>query len=410
MESFEVKLEKYADLALKVGINLQKNQTLVINAPIDSAVFVRQVAKKAYFYGAKNVHIEWHDEETTLIKYQHAPDEAFKEYPLWKAKGFEEMAADGAAFLSISATNPDLLKDVDPERIAVANKTSALALQEFKKYTQTAKVSWAIVSVPTKEWAAKVFPNSDVDRQVDLLWEKIFMVTRIDQENPIDAWKIHINNLKARLTYLNDTKFRRLHFKAPGSNLTAELPDSHLWIGGGIKNAQGIDFVPNMPTEEVFTLPLKTGVNGTVKSTKPLNYGGKLIEDFSLTFEKGRIVDYSATVGYESLKKLIETDEGAHYLGEIALVPHHSPVSNSNVVFYNTLFDENASVHLALGMAYPLCIKNGGQMSKEELEENGANTSLIHIDFMIGSEEMDIDGETSDGKIIPVFRKGNWAI
>ncbi|KAB3529987.1 aminopeptidase [Alkaliphilus pronyensis] len=408
MSTFDVKLDKYAQVALGVGLNLQKGQTLCISAPIASVEFVRRVTKKAYLSGAKNVYVDWNDEEITLIKYLHGSDEAFKEFPTWKAKGLEEMAAEGAAFLTISATNPDLLKDVDANRIAIANKTASIALQEFKKYIQSAKVSWGIVSVPTIEWAKKVFPNVDEGTAVELLWEKVFMVTRINEENPVEAWKAHVNNLKTKLLYLNNSSFKRLHLRGPGTELTAELPDNHVWIGGGIKNQKGIDFVPNMPTEEVFTTPLKTGVNGRVKSTKPLNYGGKLIEDFTLTFENGRIVDFNAAVGYESLKKLIETDEGSHYLGEIALVPHDSPVSNSDIVFYNTLFDENASVHLALGMAYPLCIEGGGKMTKEELEEKGANTSLTHVDFMIGSDKLDIDAETKDGEIKPLFRNGNW--
>lgn len=410
MEQFQNMLDKYAELAVRVGVNIQKDQTLVINAPIASADFVRLVTKKAYWAGAKNVYVDWHDEEIALIKYLHAPIESFSEFPLWKAKGYEEMAAQGAAFLSISATNPDLLKEVDPERIALANKTSAVAMQGYRQYSQTGKVSWGIVSVPTFEWASKVFPSAPSEEVINLLWEKIFTVTRVDQDNPIAAWQQHIQQLKERLTYLNTKRFKKLYFKGGGTDLSLELHKEHQWIGGGLSNEKGIYFVPNMPTEEVFTMPLKKSVNGIVSSTKPLNYGGKLIQNFTITFEQGRIINFTAEEGYETLKKLIETDEGSHYIGEVALVPHHSPVSNSNVIFYNTLFDENASIHLALGNAYPLCIKNGGQMTKEELEEKGANTSLVHVDFMIGSEDMNIDGETTQGEIFPVFRKGNWVL
>ncbi|TDT51342.1 aminopeptidase [Fonticella tunisiensis] len=409
MEKFNEKLDKYAELAVRVGINIQPGQTLVIMAPIESADFVRRAAKKAYEAGAKNVHVEWSDEELTLIKFMNAPDEAFKEYPLWKAKGYEEMAKEGAAFLSISASNPDLLKDVDPERVATANKARAQALQEYRKYIQAGKVSWAIVSVPTEEWSAKIFPNLSKEERIESLWENIFKVTRVDTEDPVKAWKEHIENLNNKLNYLNNKKFKKLYYRAEGTDLIIELPEKHIWTGGGLTNEKGVYFVPNMPTEEVFTVPLRTGISGTVRSTKPLNYGGNVVENFTLTFENGRIIDFTAEKGYDTLKRLIEIDEGSHFIGEVALVPHNSPVSNSGVIFYNTLFDENASCHLAIGSAYPLCIEGGAEMSKEELEKNGANTSLIHVDFMIGSKDLDIDGETADGKRVAVFRKGNWA-
>jgi aminopeptidase len=409
MENFEHYLDKYAELAIKVGINIQAGQTLIIMAPIASYKFVRKTAKKAYESGAKNVHIEWSDDQISLIKFQNAPDEAFKEFPAWRAKGLEEMAKEGAAYLSIYAPNPDLLKDIDPDRVAAANKTSAEALQGFNHYIKTSKISWALISVPTEEWAAKVYPELSTEQGMEKLWESIFMATRVDTENPVQAWKEHSDQLQNKVDYLNAQKFHKLHYQAAGTDLTVELPENHLWIGGGSINSKGTFFVPNLPTEEVFTLPLKEGVNGVVTSTKPLNYAGNLIDKFTLTFEKGRIVDFTAETGYESLKRLIETDEGAHYLGEIALVPHQSPISNLNVVFYNTLFDENASSHLAIGSAYPICLEEGADMSKEELEKQGANTSLVHVDFMIGSVEMNIDAETTDGKRVPLFRNGNWA-
>jgi aminopeptidase len=409
MDNFEKNLEKYAELAIKVGINIQKDQTLVINAPISAAEFVRKAAKKAYEAGAKNVHVEWNDEQLALIKFLNAPDQAFKEYPMWRAKGYEQMAKEGAAFLSISASNPDLLKDVNPDRIATANKTAAAAMQGYKEYVLSDKNSWTVISVPTKEWALKVFPDMNEDKAVESLWKSIFSATRVDTDDPVSAWNEHIDNLKTKLEYLNTKRFKKLYYKAPGTDLTIELPEKHQWLGGGSENEKGIYFIANMPTEEVFTLPVKEGINGVVSSAKPLNYGGNLIDKFTLTFEKGRIVDCTAEKGYETLKKLIETDEGSHYLGEVALVPHNSPISNSNITFYNTLFDENASSHLALGSAYKLCIEGGEKMSKEELEKNGVNTSLTHVDFMVGSPDMNIDGETADGKIEPVFRNGNWA-
>ncbi|MCM8710202.1 aminopeptidase [Clostridium sp. SYSU_GA19001] len=409
MNDFKTNLEKYAKLAVKIGINIQKGQTLVINAPLPAAEFVRAAAKKAYEAGAKNVHVEWADEEVTRIKYLNAPDEAFTEYPVWKAKGFEEMAKNGAGFLSISASNPDLLKGVDPERIATANKTASKALEGYRNYVMADKACWCVISVPTKEWAAKVFPELSAEESVEKLWENIFKATRVDREDPVAAWKEHTNNLNKKLDYLNGKRFKKLHFKSSVTDLTVELAEKHIWAGGGSTSESGTYFVANMPTEEVFTMPKKDGVNGVVKSTKPLNYSGNLIENFTLKFENGKIVDFSAEKGYETLKKLIETDEGSHYLGEVALVPHNSPISNTNIIFYNTLFDENASCHFALGKAYPTNLEGGASMSEEELVKNGANMSLTHVDFMVGSPDLNIDGETADGKLEPIFRNGNWA-
>lgn len=409
MTTFEQKLDRYAALAVKVGVNIQPGQTLVVNAPISAAEFVRKIARIAYETGAKNVHIEWNDDEVTRIKYDLAPDEAFKEYPLWKAKGFEEMAESGAAFLSIIASNPDLLKGVNPERISQANKVAGQAMSKYRSYAMADKVSWSVIAVPSPAWAAKVFPELDEQKQMESLWKAIFEATRADLDDPVKAWQEHNANLNQKVDYLNEKKYRFLHYKAPGTALTIELPKKHLWVGGGSENEKGNPFVANMPTEEVFTAPLKEGVNGVVRSTKPLSYGGNLIENFSLTFEKGRIVDFSAEAGSEVLKRLIETDEGSHYLGEVALVPHKSPISNTNLIFFNTLFDENASNHVAIGNSYAFCLEGGKSMSKEELEQHGMNASITHVDFMIGSAEMDIDGETAEGSKEPIFRNGNWA-
>ncbi len=409
MSSFEQNLEKYAELSVKIGVNIQPGQTLVVNAPISSAEFVRLVAIQAYEVGAKNVHVEWGDEELTKIKFEKAPEEAFKEYPMWKAKGYEDMAEEGSAFLFILANNPDLLKGIDPSRIATANRTSGKALEKYREYTMSDKVSWSVLAVPSKEWAKKVYPNIEESEQINKLWDAIFSATRIIQEDPILAWKEHDENLQKRLKLLNERKYKKLYYMGPGTDLTIELPEDHIWLGGGSKNDKDTYFFANIPTEEVFTLPLKTGINGVVSSTMPLNYAGTLIENFSLTFKDGRIVDFSAEEGYETLKHLIETDEGSHYLGEVALVPHDSPISNLNTIFYNTLFDENASCHLAIGNAYTPCIKDGSSLSKEELLEKGANSSLTHVDFMVGSNKLNIDGERADGAREAIFIEGNWA-
>jgi aminopeptidase len=409
MELFNQKLEKYAALAVQVGVNIQPGQTLVVTAPIIAAPFVRLVAKKAYEAGAKNVHIEWQDDESIRLKYDLAPDEAFLEYPMWRAKGWEEMAENNAAFLSVLAANPDLLKGIDPERIANANKTAGQALKGYRSYAMSDKISWSIVAVPSAAWAEKVFPNVEAEKREDALWDAIFAATRINTENPVQAWREHTDFLDSKASYLNAKKYKALRYQGPGTDLTIELPEGHIWVSAGSENAKGTVFVANMPTEEVFTAPLKEGINGTVRSTKPLNYSGTLINDFSLTFEKGRIVDVQAAEGAEVLKRLIETDEGSHFLGEVALVPHKSPISDTNLIFYNTLFDENASSHLAIGKAYAFCLEGGKSMSEEEQAAHGLNSSIVHVDFMIGSAELNIDGILADGTTEALFVNGNWA-
>ncbi|MBU8880491.1 aminopeptidase [Bacillus sp. FJAT-29790] len=409
MTDFHKNLEKYADLAVQVGVNVQKGQTLVINTTLDSAELVRLVVKKAYEAGAYNVIVNWTDDAVTKTKYDLAPDEAFNEYPEWRAKEMEALAENGAAFMSIVSASPDLLKGVKSERISNFQKAAGTALSKYRKFVMSDKVSWTVIAAPSAAWADKVFPNEPAETRVQKLWEAIFKATRTDLENPVEAWKKHDEALHEKVDYLNSKKYKKLHYKAPGTDLTIELPEKHLWVGAGSVNEKGHEFMANMPTEEVFTVPLRTGVNGTVSSTKPLSYGGNIIDNFTLTFENGRIVDVKAEEGEEILKQLVSTDEGSHYLGEVALVPFNSPISQSNLLFYNTLFDENASNHLAIGSAYAFCLEGGKQMSSDELKEHGLNDSLTHVDFMIGSAKMDIDGVKEDGTTEPVFRNGDWA-
>lgn len=409
MNDLETKLEKYAALAVEVGVNVQPGQTLVVNAPLITAPFVRKVVKRAYEKGAKNVHVDWSDEDVTRIKFELAPDEAFLEFPMWRAKGFEELAAGGAAYLYIDASNPDLLKGIDPQRIQNWRRTASAAMRPFNNYTMADKISWSIVAHPSQLWADKVFPALPAEERVDALWSAIFQATRIQEDDPVQAWKEHSRNLEAHAKRLNERKYKSLHYTTPGTDLTVELPKGHHWVAAESVNEKGIPFMANMPTEEVFTAPLKTGVNGTVRSTKPLSYAGNLIENFSLTFKDGRIVDFTADKGLDTLQRLIETDDGSHYLGEVALVPHESPISNSNLIFYSTLFDENASNHFAIGKAYPFTLEGGKNMSEDEVKAHGLNDSLTHVDFMVGSGEMDIDGILENGDAEPVFRKGKWA-
>lgn len=410
MNNFQSKLEKYAELVVKVGVNVQPKQTVLISAYLHDAPLVRLITKKAYQAGAKHVYIDWADEEITRTKYQLAPDEAFDEFPYWRAKEKEELAENGAAFVSIVSANPDLLQGVDPDRLSRASKAAGKALNKYRQYIQSDYVSWTVIGSASQSWADKVFPHLPEKDRVQQLWEAIFKACRIDQEDPVRAWKEHDQQLHKIVEYLNAKKYKKLHYRAPGTDLTIELPEKHVWVGAGSVNKDGIEFMANMPTEEVFTVPKRDGVNGYVTSTKPLSYNGNLIENFTLSFENGKITKVTAEKGEEILKHLIETDEGSHYLGEVALVPHNSPISQTNILFYNTLFDENASNHLAIGSGYAFCIKGGKEMTQEELKENGVNTSITHVDFMIGSEEMDIDGVTEDGKSEPIFRKGNWAL
>lgn len=407
--TFEAKLTKYAELAVKIGVNIQPNQYLYIAASIESAPFVQVVTKIAYEIGAKQVFVDYTDDQITRTRYELAPADSFDFFPPWKVQEREWLAEEGAAFMSIVSQSPDLLSGIDSKRIASFQKASGTALNKYRQYVQSDKISWTVIAAPSKQWARKVFPELPEEKQVEALWDAIFKATRADLDNPVEAWAQHNDNLHEKVDYLNNKNYAKLHYTAPGTDLTIELPKGHLWCGAGSINEKGEEFMANMPTEEVFTVPHKDGVNGYVSSTKPLSYGGNIIDNFKLTFENGRIVQVEAAQGEEVLKNLVATDEGSHYLGEVALVPFHSPISQSNILFYNTLFDENASNHLAIGSAYAFCIEGGKSMSSDELKAQGLNESITHVDFMIGSEQMNIDGVTADGQSEPVFRNGNWA-
>ncbi|SEH47460.1 aminopeptidase II. Metallo peptidase. MEROPS family M29 [Halobacillus karajensis] len=404
-------MEKYAELALRTGVNLQKDQLLMINSTIAGAEFTRIVARKAFEMGAKDVHINWGDDELTRMKYEHADQETLSNVPEWQKQQYTYFAEQGAAILSIRSTDPDLLKGIDAGKVAAATKARSEAMSKFRDYTMNDRIQWSIVSIPIPKWAQKIFPDKDEDTAVENLWEQIFSIVRVDREDPIAAWEEHNQTLIKAREYLNTKQYKKLVYKAPGTDLEVALPEGHIWKGGPAKTVkEGVQFNPNMPTEEVFTAPHKYGVNGKVSSTKPLNYGGNVIDKFTLTFQEGKVVDFTAEEGEETLKHLLETDEGSRRLGELALVPHESPISQSGLIFYNTLYDENASCHLALGKAYPNNMTGGSNMSEEELDQNGVNDSLSHVDFMMGSGELDIDGVLADGTEEPVMRKGSWAI
>ncbi|PFA62131.1 aminopeptidase [Bacillus sp. AFS015802] len=407
-QHFEKNLERYADLIVQVGLNLQKGQELVISAPVTAYEFVRLVTGKAYEAGALNVLTDFYDDELKKIRLESSSDDGLKAFPGWKAKGYIEMAENNVALLNLAAPNPSLLRDADPTRVAMLNRTSAEAMKDFSAYIGGGKISWLIAAIPTMEWAQTVFPELSQEDAFNKLWENIFYTTRTDQENTVELWETHINELNKNAKRLNEGNYKKLHYKGPGTDLTIEFHPRTKWISAEFTNDKGVPFVPNLPTEEVFSIPVKHGVNGVVTSTKPLNYSGTLIKDFSLTFKEGKVVEFTAEEGYETLKNLLETDEGASYLGEVALVPHDSPISNTNIIFNNTLFDENASCHIALGRALTVCVKDGRSLTAEELEEIGFNESMVHVDFMIGSSELDIDGEKEDGTIEPIFKSGDW--
>jgi aminopeptidase len=404
-------LEKYARLIVKTGLNIQKDQILVLTSPIECASFTRLVAQVAYEEGARDVVINWKDELFAKIRFLHAPAEVFKDFPQWEKDYYLSYVREGAAFLTIAASDPELLKEVDPQRVAQAQKTRSFALREFQERLMSNKNVWSIISIPTASWAQKVFPQLPAEAAIEKLWSAIVTAVRVDTADPAAAWEKHRDDLKKRMDFLNSHHFKFLHYKnAQGTDLQIELPDGHVWLGGSEYTPQGVEFIANMPTEEVFTVPHKKGANGTVVSSRPLNYNGNLIEKISLTFENGKIIHSAAGSAIASLQKLIETDEGSCYLGEVALVPQDSPISRSDIVFFNTLFDENASCHLAIGKAYPVCIKGNETMSKEELDQCGVNDSLVHVDFMIGTEDLEIMGITARGEEIPVFRNGNFAV
>ncbi|NLP44406.1 MAG: aminopeptidase [Peptococcaceae bacterium] len=402
--------QKYANLIVKVGLNLQQGQILVINSPLECAEFTRIVAETAYKEGAGDVVVSWNDDLFARIRFLHAPDSVFDKFPPWRKEFYMYYLKQGAAFFSINAEDPEIMKDVNPVRLAKQLKANNTALKEYREQLMADKNVWSLASVPIPAWAQKVFPDLPTEQAMEKLAEAILKAVRVNEEDPIAAWEEHKQNLKGRVEFLNNKRFKILHFKnSLGTDLKVELPEDHIWSGGSSFTPEGIEFIANMPTEEVYTLPKKTGVNGRVVSSMPLNYNGNLIEQFSLTFEDGKVTEYSAEKGLETLKTLLETDEGSRYLGEVALVPYNSPISQSKILFYNTLFDENASCHLALGKAYPTSIRNGEKLSAEELKKLGVNDSLVHEDFMIGTEDMEIIGRTFDGEEIAIFKQGNFA-
>lgn len=402
-------LKKYSMLAVNTGVNIKKNNILVITSPIETAEFARLIAKEAYNFGAKEVIVHYSDQQLTKIKLENSSLETISDYPSWMAEGYNYYARQGACFISIAASDPDGLKGVSVEKIGESQKARTTALKEYYNNSMSNKCRWCVLSVPTLSWAKKVFPNLSDEKALESLWDVIFKTVRVDTKDPIKAWENHNAYLEEKIKFMNDNNFKSVHLKSSnGTDLNIELPEGHIWAGGSEEDVKGIPFNANMPTEEIFTLPKKTGVNGIVYSSKPLSYGGNLIDNFSITFEDGRAIDFTAETGYDILKQMLESDEGAKYLGEVAFVPYNSPISNSKLIFFNTLFDENAACHLAFGRAYESCVKNADKYSEEELEKMGVNNSVIHVDFMIGTSDLEITGINKNGETIKIFSNGNW--
>ncbi|HEV7308666.1 aminopeptidase [Ensifer sp.] len=404
-----VKLDKLAEVAIQVGLQLQRGQDLVMTAPVAAMPLVRLITKHAYKAGAGLVTTLYSDEDTTLSRYAYAPDESFDRASDWLFKGMAEAFAGGAARLAISGDNPMMLSAQDPAKVARANKANSIAYKPALEKISNFDINWNIVSYPNPSWAKLVFPNDPEDVAVEKLANAIFAASRVDVADPVAAWKEHNANLARRSAWLNGERFSALHFTGPGTDLTVGLADGHLWCGGASEAKNGVTCNPNIPTEEVFTTPHALRVEGHVSSTKPLSHQGTLIDNIQVRFEGGRIVEAKASRGEEVLNKVLDTDEGARRLGEVALVPHSSPISASGVLFYNTLFDENASCHIALGQCYSGCFIDDTKLTPEQIRAQGGNSSLIHIDWMIGSGQVDIDGVRADGSRVPVMRKGEWA-
>ena len=405
----ERQIDKYVELVIQKGINIQKGQILVISSLVEVYDFTRKLVKQAYELGASEVVVHWNDEVVGKYKYVYGAEDIFDTFPEWQKESMEYYRKKGAAFLSVYATDPDILKEVDKTRVARFQKAKSLALKEYYENVMGNSNQWCVISVPTQAWAKRVFPELSTEVAILEMWKLILKIVRADKENPILEWENHLNTLKARMDYLNKKRFAKLIYRnSLGTNLEIGLPEGHKWISGGEKSKAGVEFVANIPTEEIFTMPHREKVNGVVVSSKPLIYGGSVIDKFTLTFKDGEVINYSAEVGEEILGKLLSMDENSKYLGEVALVEYDSPISKSERVFYNTLFDENASCHLAFGGAYPVCLENSEGQSEEELKERGMNNSLTHEDFMIGTEDMEIVGIDSEGRETIIMKNGNF--
>lgn len=409
--SFESKIKKYARLAVKTGVNIQEGQLLVINGDVDCAWYIREVVKAAYEAGAGEVVVQYSDAHVTKMRYEYANDEALSNFANWQYVQKEENIQRGCAFLSIGSPDPTLLASVDAKKIRMVQMAMSKAMQPLRYYTAANKGQWSVELLPNPTWAKMVYPELAEDEAMAKLWDAIFACCRVGEDNdPVADWTEHSAKVVNRGKLLNEYQFKQLHFKnSLGTDVVVELVNDHEWAGGQCFTPEGVGFVPNLPTEEIFCMPHKDRVNGKVVATKPLSIQGKLVEDFWFEFKDGKVVNYGASANLESLESLLNMDEGAKHLGEVALISHDSPISNTNTLFYNGLIDENASCHLALGTCYPYNIRGGSDMPQDELVSRGANFSMTHCDFMFGSADMSIIGIDKDDNEVVVFENGNFA-
>lgn len=403
-------LDRYADLALEVGVGHRAGQRVLLRSPLVAAPLARRIAAAAYRRGAPYVHVVWSDDEVTRTRYLEAPADSFEEMPPFEADAMRAMAERGDAIVTIDASDPELLRDADPARVATARAARQRAMKPFSRVLMADGTPWTIVAVPTSPWAAKAFPDVPADEAVARLWAAVFAAVRLDRDDPVAAWREHVDALEARARTLNAARFAALRFRGPGTDLTVGLADGHVWKGGQSVTGEGQAFVANLPTEEVFTAPHRDRVDGTVRASLPLAYGGRLIEGFELRFEGGRVVEARAERGQDVLDRILDADDGARRLGEVALVSVDSPIYRTGILFFDTLFDENAASHVALGEAYRFSVDGGTAMSDDEAAAAGLNDSLMHVDFMIGSDAMDVDGLDATGEARPVMRAGRFVI
>jgi aminopeptidase len=406
--SFEQRLDQLARVAVEVGLGLRRGQELLMTASLDTLPLVRRITEHAYRAGASLVTVLYTDDEATLMRFRHAPEEAFDRAAGWLYDGMGAAFRGGTARLAIAGGNPFLLSNEDPNKVGRANAAVSKVYRPALELITRHAINWTIVACATPVWAQAMFPNDDPPVALEKLWDAIFHTTRVNGSDPVAAWKAHDAQLQKRAAFMNEKRYYALHYRGPGTDFRLGLADGHMWMGGGTTAGNGIYCIPNMPTEEIFTTPHKDRADGTVRASKPLSYQGTMIEGIEVCFAEGRIVKARATRGQEVLEKLISTDDGARRLGEVALVPHSSPIAASGLLFLNTLFDENAASHVALGQAYSSCLMNGDKLTANELAARGANDSLIHVDWMIGSGELDIDGIQADGAAEPLMRRGEW--
>lgn len=405
-------LSTYADLIIRTGVNLQKGEMLVINAPIDSRGLVEKVVKSAYKAGARNVEVQWLDDKISRLNYKYRSKKELTKIPDWVIKQKDHYIDEKIAYLRILSENPESLKGVNPEKVAAARRASGKALAKFRDYTGSNKLRWCIAAYPQKDWAKKMFPELSPSAAMKKQWEYIAETMRLNCDDPIKAWEKHQQEISRRCEILNGAKIKTFTYKnSLGTNFTVGMPQGYIFCGGAEMGAlDGVWFTANMPTEEVFSCPDRRTANGKLVAAMPLCRNGQIIKNFWFTFENGKITDYGAEEGYENLKSIIETDEGSHYLGEIALVGYNSPIRNLNTLFYETLFDENASCHFAIGDCYPTCLQGGGELTKDELLSSGLNSSIEHVDFMVGTSDLEITASCEDGKQLKIFENGEWVI